>query len=117
MVSLSELNVGDESTFGDLSYRKNISNLKRGCFTAEDGLSSEHSLNSKVVLNYLSIVVWILKLDLGNWSSSAWIVEYLLYNSLGISVSFLVVQVLVTGLAESSVGVGLEDGVWSSLSL
>lgn len=117
MVTFSELNVRNESTLWDLSYWKNVSDLKRGCFAAEDGLSSEHSLDSKIVLDNLSVVVWILELDLSNWSTSAWIMKNLLYNSLDISVSFLVVQVLVAGFSESSVGVGLEDGVLSSLSL
>lgn len=117
MVTFSELNVRNESTFWDLSNRKNVSNLKRGCFSAKDGLASEHSLNSKIVLDNLFVVVWILELDLGNWSTSAWVMKDLLYNSLDVSVSFLIVQVLVAGFSESSVGVGLEDRVLSSLSL
>lgn len=117
MVSFSELDVGNESTFGDATYGKDISCLKRGSLSAEDGLASEHSLNCKIALDNLLVVVWVLKLDLGHGGSSAWVVEYLLYDSLDVAVSLLIVQVLVTGLAKSSVGVGLEDRVLSSLSL
>ena len=117
MVTFSELNIGDQSSFWDLSYRKNVTNLKRGCFSTEDSLSSKHSLNCKIVFDNLFIVVWVFKLDLGNWSTSAWIMKNLLYNSLDVSMSFLVIHVLEAGLSQSSVSMSLEDRVLSSLSL
>lgn len=118
VVSFSELDVGDQSTFRDLTDWQNVSDLQRGCFSAENCLTSEHSLDSKIVLGDFLVLVRILELDLGDWGSSSWVVQDLLDNSLDVAVSFLVVEVLVSGLSESSVGEGLEDrGVLSSLSL
>jgi hypothetical protein len=109
IVSFSELDVGNESTFWDLTNWQDVTNLKGSLFTAENGLTREHSLDGKVQLLDLLVVISVLELDSGNWGSSAWVVKDFLDDSLDKSVSLLVVQVLVLDFSESSEGVGLVD--------
>lgn len=91
--------------------------MKGSFFSAENGLTGKHSLNSEVQFLDLLEVIRILELDSGNWSSSSWIMEDFLNNSFDESVSLLVVQVLVSDLSESSEGVSLVDRIGSSFSL
>jgi hypothetical protein len=76
IVTFSELNVGNESTFRDLSNREDVTNLEGSFLSTEDSLSREHTFDSKVKFLDLLVVIRIFELDSGNRSSFSWIVKY-----------------------------------------
>jgi hypothetical protein len=117
IVTFSELNVGNESTFRDLSNREDVTNLEGSFLSTEDSLSREHTFDSKVKFLDLLVVIRIFELDSGNRSSSSWIVKDFFNNTLDKSVSLLIVQVFIFDLSKSSEHMRLVNRIWSSLSL
>lgn len=74
-VSLVLLNVGDDGTFWDLVNRQDVSDGDSGLGSAVDVLSRVHTFSSEEVFSFNLEFMWISELNLGEWSTSAWVVD------------------------------------------
>lgn len=100
-ISISILDIANESSFWDLSDWQYISDIQRSLASAVDVLSGVHALTSQVVDCFGLIGVLVSKLDFGERSSSARIVDDFSYHSSDVSLSFCVVQFSIPGFSYS----------------
>merc|ERR1712137_1166145 len=77
--------------------------------TAVDRLSSGCTFSSNEGLGVLAVFVWVLEGNTDEWSTSAWIVDDVLYDTLDKAMSFSKVHCSVLGGALAGTGDGLED--------
>ena len=86
------LEIADNRTLWDLVDWQNVTDSQLSGLTAVDELTSVHTLSSdEVSLNQL-VSVWIAEDNTGDWSTSTWVVEDILDNSLDVTVSLGVIE-------------------------
>jgi len=91
-VSSLLLHGADDGSFWHGSNRQNITNGQGSLLTAVDKLSGSNSLGADNGLNTLAVLVWIVELNLGEGSTTAWIVDNVLDETLDEPVSLGVVE-------------------------
>merc|ERR1712147_403850 len=86
--SVSELGltVGDNGTLRHEFDGKNISNREGSLNSSIDKLTGEHSFNSDEVLDSLLVSVRISESDLGEWGTTAGVVDDVLDNTFKVSI-------------------------------
>jgi len=84
-------------TFWHGSDLHNVANVKGSFFTAIDGLASGQTFNGDHGFHSLSVFVRILKLDFGQWSTSARVMNDVFDNTFHVAMSFSIIQRSVLG--------------------
>jgi len=103
------LEIANNRTLRDLVDWQNVADSQLSGLTAVDELTSVHTLGSdEVGLNQL-VSVWVTEDNTGNWSTSTWVVEDILDNTLDITVSLGVVESSQLGSSLSVSSHSLED--------
>merc|ERR1712235_72691 len=100
--------------FWHISDWEHIANVEGSLVTAVDRLSSGCTFSSNEGLGVLAeldftVFVWVLEGNTDEWSTSAWIVDDVLYDTLDKAMSFSKVHCSVLGGALAGTGDGLED--------
>lgn len=100
------LDIGDDGTLGHGGERENVADGESGVLTSVDELAGVHALVGDEGLGDHLELVGVAELDLGEGSTTAGIVDDLLDNTTGVSVSLSVVEgtELGRGLVETGVG-------------
>ncbi|KAH3670706.1 hypothetical protein OGAPHI_001221 [Ogataea philodendri] len=109
-------NVGNNRTFWQRSQWQNVTNVQRSLLTSVNKLSRVHTLVGNEGLLSKLVLVWVSEGNLGQWSSTTWVVQDLLHNTSDVSVLLGVVQGSQLGSTLSQSGVRSEDGA-GTLSL
>ena len=116
-ISISILDIADKSSFRDFSHWQYISDIQRCLASAVDVLSGVHSLTSQIIDCFGLITILVSKLDFGERSSSARVVDDFSDHSSYVSLSFCVVQFSIPGFCYSFEVMCSVYWVWSSFSL
>jgi len=108
-VSVSFLNVTNNSTFGHSTNGKNVANGQLGLLSAKDKLSGVHTFSADENFFLSFVLVRMSEMHPGKRSTSARVMHDLLDNTLGVSVAFSKVQQTVLSSSLASSDVRLED--------
>merc|ERR1719259_380839 len=103
------ISIATGGTFWHISDWEHIANVEGSLVTAVDRLSSGCTFGSDEGLGVLAVFVWVLEGNTDEWSTSAWIVDDVLYDTLDKSMSFSKVHCPVFGWALAGACAGLED--------
>jgi len=103
------LDVGDDGTFWDGSERKDVSDGQGSVLTGVDELAGVHALVGDEGLGVELELVWVTEDNLGQWGTTSWVVDDVLYDTTNVTVSLSIVEgtELSWGLVQT--GVGSED--------
>ena len=112
-VTQALLNVAHNGTFGHNTQRHHVADGQVGLTPAEHKLPSVHALGGDEGLRVPLEVVRVTELDLGEGSTTAWVVDDLADDTADVAVALGKVQAAQLGGSLAVGGVGLED---SSLS-
>jgi len=81
-----------DGTLWHLSNWHDVTDVELSFFTGMDELSGTNTLWADHGLSNLSVLVWILELNLGNWSTPAWIVDDILDKTLHKTLSLGIIE-------------------------
>lgn len=100
------LDVGDDGTFGDRGEREDVADSQSSVLSGVDELASVHALVGNEGLGDLLELVGVTELDLGEGSTTAGIVDDLLHDTTGVSMTLSVVERTELGGSLVETGVG-----------
>jgi len=102
--------LANDGTFWHLSDWHDVTDGQTGFFTGVDELAGADTFWADHGFGDLSVLVWISKLDLGDWGASTWIVTDILHETLDETVSFGIIERSEFGGALSAFASCCEDG-------
>jgi hypothetical protein len=102
--------LADNGTFWHLSDWHDVTDAQSGFFAGMDELSGADTFWADHGFGDLSVLVWISKLDLGDWGASTWIVTDIFHETLDKPVSFGIIERSEFGGALSALASCGEDG-------
>jgi len=111
------LDVRDDGTLGDLVDGEDVSDGESGLHSAIDELTGVGSFSGQEVFLSVLIFVRIMEVDLGEGSTSAWLVDNLFNHTLDVSMSLRIIENSVLRGSNSVVLVRFIDTISSTLSL
>lgn len=103
------LNVGDNGTFWNRSEREDVSDCEVGVLSSVDELTGVHSLVGDESLGVELESVWIAENDLGEGSTTSWVVNDVLYDTTDVAVSLSIIESSELSGCLVQSGVGRED--------
>jgi len=106
----------DNGTFWHLSDWHDVTDVELSLLTGVDELAGANALWAHHGLGDLSVLVWVLELDLGEWSTPAWVVYDVLDETLDEALSLGVVERSELGGSLSALRPAGKDGA-STLTL
>jgi len=106
----------DDGTLWHLSDWHDVTDVKLSLLTGVDELAGANTLRAHHGLGDLSVLVWVLELNLGDWSTPAWVVYDVLDETLDEALSLGVVERSELGGSLSALRPAGEDGA-STLTL
>mmetsp|Transcript_22582 Transcript_22582/g.45114 ORF Transcript_22582/g.45114 Transcript_22582/m.45114 type:complete len:234 (-) Transcript_22582:15-716(-) len=107
-VSRSGLDVADDSTLWHRAYWQDVANSQLSLEAGVHKLTSVHALNSYHKLGVLLVLVSIAKLHARQRGAASWLVDDLLHNALGVTVTFGIVDSTHLDHSLAALGVRLE---------
>jgi len=109
-VSELGLDVAHDGSLWDNGEWEHVSDGQGGLLSAVDELSRVHTLGTEEELIVALVTVGVQELDLGDWCTTAWIVQDFLDDSADVSMLLSIVQRTELDGALACAGVRLEDG-------
>jgi len=103
------LDVGDNGTFWDGSEREDVSDGQSSVLSGVDELSGVHALVGDESLSVELEAVWVSEDNLGERSTTSWVVDDVLYDTTDVTVSLGIVEGSELGWGLVQTGVGRED--------
>jgi len=82
----------DNGTLWHLADWHDVTDVELSLLTGVDELAGADALGSDHGLGDLSVLVWVLELDLGEWGTPAWVVDDVLHETLDESLSLGIVE-------------------------
>lgn len=101
------LDIGDNSSLRHGAKGKNVADSQSSILTGVDELAGVHSLVGNESLGDHLVLVWVAELDLSKGSTTAGVVNDLLHNTTGVTVSLSIVKGAELGGGLVQAGVGL----------
>lgn len=108
-VSSNLLDVADVGSLWNESEWKDVSSVKRGLLSGIDELTLMHSFDGYEVLSSLLEFVWVSKDNLGKRSTSTWVMDNILDDSLDVPVSFNIIDFSELSRSLSYMAISMED--------
>jgi len=102
--------LADDGTFWHLSDWHDVTNAEGGFFTGVDELSGANTFWADHGFGDFSVLVWIFKLNFGEWSTPAWVVNDVLYETLDETLSLGIIERSEFGSAFSAFASTGENG-------
>jgi hypothetical protein len=102
--------LADDGTFWHLSDWHDVTNAEGSFFTGVDELSGANTFWADHGFGDLSVFVWIFKLNFGEWSTPAWVVNDVLYKTLDKTLSLGIIERSEFGSAFSAFASTGENG-------
>lgn len=105
------LDVGDDGSLWNLADWKNVADGQGGVLSGVDELASVHALVGDESLGVKLESVWVTENDLGERSTTSWVVDDVLDNTADVSMALSVVEVTERSWGNTKPLVGSEDAI------
>lgn len=103
------LNVGDDGSFWDLADWKDVADGQSGVLSGVDELASVHALVGDEGLGVELEAVWVAENDLGERSTTSWVVDDVLHDTTDVTVTLSIIEVTKCGWGDAETLVGGKD--------
>lgn len=103
------LNVGDDGSFWDLADWEDVADGQSSVLSGVDELSGVHALVGDEGLGVKLEAVWVAENDLGERSTTSWVVDDILHDTTDVTVTLSIIEVTKCGWGNTETLVGGKD--------